>query len=123
MRGTPRTALFDEITPDSEIRRRLASVYPTVEHVDLWIGSLSQPPPAGSHLGELATLVIHRQFEALRDGERFWYERALAPEDRERVRATRLVGREAGLPRIFRPPDTNSPGPTSPQGEQKGDER
>lgn len=45
----------------------------------------------GAHVGELNYTVIKRQFEALRDGDRFWYERTLSPEELRQVRGTRLA--------------------------------
>ncbi|MEO1083652.1 MAG: peroxidase family protein, partial [Acidobacteriota bacterium] len=34
--------------------------------------------------------IMKRQFEALRDGDRYWYERVLSGSDRERVERTQL---------------------------------
>ncbi|MEM7264241.1 MAG: peroxidase family protein, partial [Planctomycetota bacterium] len=78
-------------------------------------------PVRGGHVGELNFAVFKMQFEALRDGDRFWYQRDLSEEDRERVESTRLsdiirrntdIGRE--IPdNVFRvdPPASEPPLP------------
>lgn len=51
---------------------------------------LAENPENNSHVGELTGLVIKRQFEASRDANRYWYERALIGGDLEQVRNTCL---------------------------------
>ena len=51
-------------------------------------------------VGELFFHVIREQFEALRDGDRYWWELALGPQDRQRVENTRLsdiIRRNTGI--------------------------
>ncbi len=43
-----------------------------------------------AHVGELLTTIFKEQFEALRDGDRFWYQATLAPHERLEVERTRL---------------------------------
>jgi hypothetical protein len=65
---------FSDITPDVEVRTRLASVYPSVEDIDLWVGGLAEPHMRGALVGETIHAVLADQFERLRDGDRFWYQ-------------------------------------------------
>lgn len=51
---------------------------------------MAEDPLPGSHLGPLFFLIVKEQFEALRDGDRFWYERILTGPERREVEATRL---------------------------------
>jgi len=88
--GLGRVESFAEISSDVEIQTRLASAYVSIDDVDLWVGALSEDPVPGAHVGELNAYVIKVQFEALRDGDRFWYERAFSGEDLRRVESTRL---------------------------------
>lgn len=81
---------FRDVTSNPEIRERLASVYDSTDDIDMWVGGLAEDPMPGGHLGELFYTVVKRQFEALRDGDRFWYTRTLTGEERERVERTRL---------------------------------
>ena len=45
----------------------------------------------GAHVGQLNYVVIKRQFETLRDGDRLWYERVLPPQERQMVDASTLA--------------------------------
>jgi hypothetical protein len=84
-------ALFDTtgdtITPDTAdadgntkrmIRRtplaaRLRAIYGSVANVDAFVGMLAEPHQAGGEFGELQRAIWARQFQALRDGDRFFY--------------------------------------------------
>lgn len=52
---------------------RLKAIYGSVENMDAIVGMMSEPHLAGSDLGELQEALWRRQFEALRDGDRFFY--------------------------------------------------
>jgi hypothetical protein len=76
-----------ELTPGSEeadgdtvtaIRRtttaaRLMAVFGDVDSVDAFTGMVSEPHVTGTEFGELQLAMWTRQFEALRDGDRFFY--------------------------------------------------
>jgi hypothetical protein len=110
--GLPRRATFSEMTSDPTVRARLASVYADPDEVDVWLGGLCEDPLPGAHVGPLVARVLREQFTALRDGDRFWYERALPPEVRDEVSRTRLsdvIRRNTGIGReipddVFRSP-------------------
>jgi hypothetical protein len=53
---------------------RLKAIYGSVDKVDAFVGMVSEPHVAGSELGPLQLAIWKRQFEALRDGDRFFYE-------------------------------------------------
>ena len=78
--GLARAADFDDVTSDIDLQNALAATYGTVDDVDLWVGGLAEDPltAEGSQLGELFRTILIRQFTALRDGDRFWYERDLS---------------------------------------------
>ncbi|MCP3980652.1 MAG: peroxiredoxin [bacterium] len=78
------------ISSNPVVRERLASVYDDVEDVDMWVGALAEDPVPGAHVGELNFVVIKQQFEALRDGDRFWWEIALNPQERHLIQGLRL---------------------------------
>lgn len=88
--GLPRLTRFDELNDDPEVQARLASAYDRVDDVDLWVGGLAEAPVAGAHVGPLVHAILVEQFTALRDGDRFWYERTLARRELDRIRGTRL---------------------------------
>ena len=62
------------MTSSRETRRRLASVYESVEDVDAWVGGLAEDHVRGAMVGEQWHRVLVDQFERLRDGDRFWYQ-------------------------------------------------
>ncbi len=61
--GTRRTSLAS----------RLAAVYSDVGKLDAFVGMLSEPHVPGTEFGELQLAMWKRQFQALRDGDRFFY--------------------------------------------------
>jgi hypothetical protein len=88
--GLPRVESFQDISSNPEIQMRLEDAYGNVDDIELWPGGLSEDLLEGSHLGELYHLIVKTQFEALRDGDRFWYERKLSGAELQEVRVTRL---------------------------------
>jgi len=52
---------------------RLKTVYGSVDKVDAFTGMVAEPHAAGSELGELQLAIWKKQFQTLRDGDRFFY--------------------------------------------------
>ncbi|MFG3593576.1 peroxidase family protein [Bradyrhizobium sp. RDI18] len=65
---------FSQITSDPETLAGLKAAYGNVNNVGLWTGGLSENHVAGALVGETFQAIITMQFEALRDGDRFWFE-------------------------------------------------
>jgi len=82
---------FSEVTTDPDTQSRLASVYATVDDIDLWVGALAEDPVNGGHVGELAFQVIKRQFESLRNGDRYWYQTQFSGETLTELMNTTLA--------------------------------
>ena len=61
-----------------------------VDEIDVWVGGLAEDPWHKAQVGPLFATILKRQFEALRDGDRFWYERSLSRKELRRIEATRL---------------------------------
>lgn len=91
MLGLSPRASFADVNSDPDVQAQLASVYADVDDIDLWVGTLSEEPVDGGHVGELAFKVISRQFTALRDGDRYWYQAALTAEEIAIVESTTLA--------------------------------
>ncbi len=89
--GLAPAADFAAVCSDTDTQARLASAYSGPDDIDLWVGLLAEDHLPGAMVGELAAHVIARQFANLRDGDRFWYELDLTPEELAEVRATRLA--------------------------------
>lgn len=91
---------FNDITRNREIADRLRRAYGDVEDVDLWVGGLAEDPVDGAMVGRLFALILRDQFEALRDGDRFWYERTLNDRERRDVEQSTLgdiIRRNTGI--------------------------
>ncbi len=79
-----------DISPDPQVRQRLASVYDSVDDIDLWVGGLCEPHVPGAMVGPVFHRILVEQFIRLRDGDRFWYEQALPLPILETVREQTL---------------------------------
>jgi Animal haem peroxidase len=58
----------------STLAARLKAIYGSVDNLDAFTGMLSESHEKGSNFGELQRAIWERQFEALRSGDRFFYE-------------------------------------------------
>ena len=88
--GLGRASSFSDVTSDLVKQVALASVYATVDEIDLWVGGLSEDASNESMVGELISTVIIEQFEALRDGDRFWYENTMNSDQQRSIREIKL---------------------------------
>jgi len=75
---------WSDISSDPEIQDRLSRAYATVDDVEVWAGSLAEDHVSGM-VGELILWAMTTQFEALRDGDRFWYERTLSDSELQEI--------------------------------------
>ncbi len=98
--GGGRAGSFAEVTSDSEIRSRLASVYASIDDVDPWVGLLCEEHAPGAAVGPTLRAILSDQFARLRDGDRFWY-RAYLPAAMadwvDRQTLARIIRRNTGI--------------------------
>ncbi len=71
---------FDQIHPDTLVQANLASVYDTVDDIEIWVGGLAERHVRGAMVGETFRTILIDQFERLRDGDSFWYQSYLPGE-------------------------------------------
>ena len=93
--GLKRLNSFEEITSDKEIVGRLKDLYnDDINNVDLYVAGLAEDHVSGSSLGETFREIVKQQFEAIRDGDRFWYEntanKLFTNDELTEIKATRL---------------------------------
>ncbi|MEN3306506.1 MAG: peroxidase [Micromonosporaceae bacterium] len=62
------------ITRQTSVASRLRAIYGSVDNIDAFTGMIAEPHFAGSEFGELQRAIWARQFQALRDGDRFFYQ-------------------------------------------------
>ncbi|HEX7026688.1 MAG TPA: peroxidase family protein, partial [Gammaproteobacteria bacterium] len=89
--GLPPAESFADITSDPVAQQRLQQVYGTVDDIDLWVGIIAEDHRRGALIGELGYRILKRQFEALRDGDRLWYERIFRGRELAEIQHTRLA--------------------------------
>ena len=65
---------FSQISSDPTVQAHLKQVYGTADKVDLFIGGLAENHVAGAMVGQTFDAIIAKQFTALRDGDRFWWQ-------------------------------------------------
>ena len=66
---------FADITRNRALQAKLKKAYGTVANVDAWVGGISEDHRHGSSLGPLFYRIWRHQFNALRFGDRFFFER------------------------------------------------
>lgn len=64
---------LEGLMPEGAIDR-LRRLYRSVDDVDLYPGALSEYPVIEGMVGPTFACLVARQFRALKDGDRFWYE-------------------------------------------------
>lgn len=91
--GLPELTNIDQITKDPAVRQALRDTYGNIENIDLWVGGLAEDPllSQGSQVGPLLRAMVARQFEALRDGDRFWHKMDLTGSEYNLVRHMTLA--------------------------------
>lgn len=89
--GLARVDSFSDISSDPAVQQTLASLYGAVDNIDLWVGGLAEDHVAGSSLGETFSAIVADQFERLRDGDRFWYQRAFSGAQLAQIEGTTLA--------------------------------
>src|SRR5262249_24562944 len=72
-----RVTSFAQITSNTDLQAKLSQLYGSVDKIDAWVGALAEDHVRGS-TGPLVRAVLVDQFRRLRDGDRFWYQRAFA---------------------------------------------
>jgi hypothetical protein len=66
--GTP-----TRFTRGAPLAARLQAVYGNVNNVDAFVGALAEPHVAGTEFGELQRAIWTREFQRLRDADRFYF--------------------------------------------------
>jgi len=73
--GMPRLNSFLQLTENEEEAAVMEDLYEgDIDNVDPWVGMLAEPHVEGGLFGNLVTTILELQFQALREGDRFYYE-------------------------------------------------
>ena len=102
--GLPRVFGFNQITNNTSLQSKLKQLYNfDVNNVDAWVGALAETHVPGASVGPLMQRIMAEQFERIRDGDRFWYQRAFSPEEVQSLERTTLadiIRRNTGVTNI-----------------------
>lgn len=103
--GLNRKESFEEIDPDPATAVMLEQLYGSVDNIDPWVGFLADRHMPNSIMGETVMYILKKQFEALRDGDRYYYEAdvSFTPSETRTIKKTRLsdiIRRNTGITNI-----------------------
>ncbi|XP_044118193.1 thyroid peroxidase [Neovison vison] len=90
---------------NASIAGRIMDLYGHPDNIDVWLGGLAETFLPQARTGPLFACLIGRQMKALRDGDRFWWERrGVFTEAQRRALARHSLSRvlcdNTGLPRV-----------------------
>jgi len=89
--GLPPARSFRDISSSPDLMVSLADAYEfDINNVDAWVGMLAEDHVPGASVGPTMHAIMKMQFEALRDSDRFWFERNLSATELQRINGTRL---------------------------------
>ncbi len=64
---------FEQVSSDASVVASLKKIYGNINKLELWIGGLAESHVQSGMVGQTFAVIIGKQFEALRDGDRLWY--------------------------------------------------
>lgn len=88
--GLSRINSFADITSNPELQASLEQLYGSVNNIDAFVGILAEDLEPGSSVGKTVGAILEEQFLRLRDGDRFYFENTLLPQEANLIRQTTL---------------------------------
>ncbi len=98
--GLAPATTWADVTSDIAVQGALAELYTSPDDADLWVVGLAEDNLPGASLGETFTAIIADQFDRLRAGDRYWYERIHFGPELDEIRNTTLrdvIERNTGI--------------------------
>ena len=86
--GLPAVNSFFTLTQDQEIADEMTAIYGSIDNLDPWVGMVSERHVSSDALlGEVMMTILENQFQALRDGDRYYYQidNELTSEQKEEI--------------------------------------
>ena len=84
---------WSDLTDDAELQNKLALLYTSPDDMDAWVGMVCEKPMDGALFGTTIMQIMMEQFDALRHGDRFYYENdpGLSAAEKNEIKNTMLV--------------------------------
>ena len=91
--GMEKLTSFNELSSDPEVNQIFYELYGDVNQIDPWVGMLAEDHMPDALFGETALEIVKRQFQHLRDGDRFYYlvDPAFTAEEITEIHQTRFA--------------------------------
>ncbi|XP_031575311.1 peroxinectin A-like [Actinia tenebrosa] len=90
MAGLPGLKDFSDLVKNKRVAQDMKSLYGHVDNIDLWVGGLAEEHEKGSELGRTFRTILTNNFLKIRDGDRFWYQKILDPQEIKMVHGLTL---------------------------------
>ena len=83
---------FNDLTRNTKEADRLKFIYGSINNMDPWVGMLAEHHMPGALFGNTILSMVRKQFEALRDGDRYYFENDdfFGEEDLNTIKSTKL---------------------------------
>ena len=90
--GLPSYKTFSALTDVPEEAAALQAVYGSIENLDPWVGMLAEKHLPNAIMGRLMMTILEKQFQDLRDGDRYYFENdpAINETEYQTIKNTRM---------------------------------
>ncbi|XP_008569477.1 PREDICTED: lactoperoxidase isoform X1 [Galeopterus variegatus] len=65
---------LDSVLQNEMLAKKLLDLYGTPDNIDIWMGAIAEPLVERGRVGPLLACLLGKQFQQIRDGDRFWWE-------------------------------------------------
>ncbi|XP_058416563.1 lactoperoxidase isoform X1 [Diceros bicornis minor] len=65
---------LDDVLKNKGLAKKLLDLYGTPDNIDIWVGGIAEPLVKRGRVGSLLACLLGKQFQQIRDGDRFWWE-------------------------------------------------
>ncbi|XP_011910320.1 PREDICTED: lactoperoxidase [Cercocebus atys] len=65
---------LNTVLKNKMLAKKLLGLYGTPDNIDIWIGAIAEPLMERGRVGPLLACLLGKQFQQIRDGDRFWWE-------------------------------------------------
>ncbi|XP_051013771.1 lactoperoxidase [Acomys russatus] len=87
------------------LAKKLLDLYGTPDNIDIWLGAIAEPLVRRGRVGPLLACLLGRQFQRIRDGDRFWWENPgvftkMQRDSLQKMSLSRLICDNTGITKV-----------------------